>query len=135
MALIKCGECGKEISDKAEACLECGCPIKQPQESVSSSSVKVQDHDSSTVKTSSSGGIAPEIPTGLYWATAILGFPLGTGMALGFSIGANYRIKKGDYVKAQKYINSTKVACWVILAICALIILIFFVMLSSILGR
>lgn len=27
MALIKCPECGKEISDKAEACPNCGCPI------------------------------------------------------------------------------------------------------------
>ncbi len=28
MALIKCPECGKEISDKATACIQCGCPIK-----------------------------------------------------------------------------------------------------------
>ena len=27
MALIKCAECGKEISDKAAACVHCGCPI------------------------------------------------------------------------------------------------------------
>lgn len=27
MALIKCIECGKEISDKAERCIHCGCPI------------------------------------------------------------------------------------------------------------
>lgn len=27
MALIKCPECGKEISDKAIACPECGCPM------------------------------------------------------------------------------------------------------------
>lgn len=27
MALIKCTECGKEISDKAAACPHCGCPI------------------------------------------------------------------------------------------------------------
>jgi uncharacterized membrane protein YvbJ len=27
MALIKCGECGKEISDKAGACPSCGDPI------------------------------------------------------------------------------------------------------------
>ena len=27
MALIKCPECGKEISDKASACIHCGCPI------------------------------------------------------------------------------------------------------------
>ena len=27
MALIKCSECGKKISDKATACIHCGCPI------------------------------------------------------------------------------------------------------------
>lgn len=27
MALIKCSECGKEISDKASACPHCGCPM------------------------------------------------------------------------------------------------------------
>ena len=27
MALIKCSECGKEISDQAERCPDCGCPI------------------------------------------------------------------------------------------------------------
>ena len=29
MALIKCTECGKEFSDKAEACPNCGCPISE----------------------------------------------------------------------------------------------------------
>ena len=28
MALIKCPECGKEISDKASSCPNCGCPIE-----------------------------------------------------------------------------------------------------------
>lgn len=27
MALIKCKECGKEISDKATTCIHCGCPV------------------------------------------------------------------------------------------------------------
>jgi predicted amidophosphoribosyltransferase len=27
MALIKCPECGKEISDLAKACPSCGCPV------------------------------------------------------------------------------------------------------------
>lgn len=27
MALIKCPECGKEVSDKAQNCINCGCPI------------------------------------------------------------------------------------------------------------
>lgn len=27
MALIKCNECGHEVSDKAQNCPNCGCPI------------------------------------------------------------------------------------------------------------
>ena len=29
MALIKCIECGRTISDKAEYCIYCGCPISE----------------------------------------------------------------------------------------------------------
>ena len=29
MSLIKCNECGKEYSDKAEICPNCGCPNKK----------------------------------------------------------------------------------------------------------
>ena len=29
MALIKCPECGKEVSDKAPACIHCGCPLER----------------------------------------------------------------------------------------------------------
>lgn len=29
MALIKCSECGKEISDKSKVCINCGSPIKE----------------------------------------------------------------------------------------------------------
>ena len=32
MALIKCPECGKEISDKAESCPHCGYPITENAE-------------------------------------------------------------------------------------------------------
>lgn len=32
MALIKCGECGAEVSDKASACVKCGAPITQMKE-------------------------------------------------------------------------------------------------------
>ena len=28
MALIKCPECGKEVSDKAKICVHCGYPLK-----------------------------------------------------------------------------------------------------------
>ena len=31
MALIKCSECGKDVSDKAVSCLHCGCPINETE--------------------------------------------------------------------------------------------------------
>ena len=34
MALIKCPECGKDISDKANACIHCGCPLNEQKEDV-----------------------------------------------------------------------------------------------------
>ena len=30
MAIINCPECGKEISDRAETCIYCGYPLKEP---------------------------------------------------------------------------------------------------------
>ena len=35
MALIKCPECGKEISDQAPACPNCGYPMQSPVPNVS----------------------------------------------------------------------------------------------------
>ena len=33
MALIKCPECGAEISDKAGSCIHCGCPLQREDQS------------------------------------------------------------------------------------------------------
>ncbi len=30
MALIKCSECGRTVSDRAAACVGCGAPVKRP---------------------------------------------------------------------------------------------------------
>lgn len=42
MAIINCPECGKEISDKAKACPNCGCPINETNQF---SSAAVSDDD------------------------------------------------------------------------------------------
>ena len=39
MALIKCPECGKEVSDKAQSCPNCGCPLS---EMVASGTVRIK---------------------------------------------------------------------------------------------
>lgn len=40
MALIICPECGKEVSDKAVACIYCGCPMEESTASLPASSLK-----------------------------------------------------------------------------------------------
>lgn len=74
----------------------------------------------------------PEIPVGLYMITAILGFPLGTGIALGGYFGAKRLIDKGDYDKARKQIKSTKSICWLILVLCATAIIVTIAMCLSV---
>ncbi len=41
MALIKCPECGKQVSDKSPACIHCGCPIQAEQTILKSNLKKV----------------------------------------------------------------------------------------------
>jgi len=40
MALIKCAECGKEISDKATNCMNCGCPTDKKKNMLKSTTKK-----------------------------------------------------------------------------------------------
>lgn len=42
MALITCPECGKQISDKASACIHCGYPLKKQTSSTVSNGEKLQ---------------------------------------------------------------------------------------------
>lgn len=48
MALIKCPECGNDVSTEAEACPKCGCPIKKQE------SYLEQNNDIQPIKQSSS---------------------------------------------------------------------------------
>ena len=51
MSLIKCSECGKEISDKAGICPHCGCPIKIVPNSVQPSNVLSQNVSPTNIPT------------------------------------------------------------------------------------
>lgn len=46
MALIKCSECGKEISDKAVACPACGCPINKTEQDLLTNEKKQKSNKS-----------------------------------------------------------------------------------------
>lgn len=41
MALIKCSECGAEISDKAQSCIKCGCPVEAEKAEINEIGKKV----------------------------------------------------------------------------------------------
>jgi len=40
MALIKCTECGREVSDKANCCVHCGCPLDIKSDNTNETTVK-----------------------------------------------------------------------------------------------
>lgn len=51
MALIKCPECGKEISDQAPACIHCGCPLGKTGEAESKNAAgKAASSESTTMQ-------------------------------------------------------------------------------------
>ena len=55
MSLIKCPECGKEISDKATSCPNCGCPVSVPKESDVFLDAKKFNKESKKIKKDSGG--------------------------------------------------------------------------------
>lgn len=59
MALIKCTECGKEFSDKAGACPNCGCPVDAMKESPKEKTAfqKLLYGDENAVKKANSNGL------------------------------------------------------------------------------
>lgn len=46
MALIKCPECGKEISNRAVSCIYCGFPLSELDSSVSSQDIQTSSETS-----------------------------------------------------------------------------------------
>ena len=55
MSLIKCPECGKEISDKSTSCPNCGCPVSVPKESDVFLDAKKFNKESKKIKKDSGG--------------------------------------------------------------------------------
>ena len=51
MALIKCSECGREISDKASSCPHCGCPVTGTEELVEKLAVEKNDSEGNKEET------------------------------------------------------------------------------------
>lgn len=59
MALIKCPECGKEISDKSSACINCGYPLSESQ----AQNIPSVDNEEKSIQTSFTDNIGSELQT------------------------------------------------------------------------
>lgn len=80
--LIQCPECGKEISDKADACPNCGCPSSQwKQEPVEERKVKARQCSRCQKVFSPKLGACPECGYGWFAEIDVpeseAGFPVG----------------------------------------------------------
>ena len=42
MALIKCPECGKKVSDKANSCIHCGYPLEEYKKEIFDKEIKAE---------------------------------------------------------------------------------------------
>lgn len=78
MALIKCEECGKEISDRAVACPNCGCPIEHKKQIVKKTSHTNADGKRNMpamvcLFISHLMGFAYSLYSIIYWSTATSG--------------------------------------------------------------
>ena len=55
MALMKCGECGRDVSDKAAACPNCGAPIVATVAAMSGSAVPLVHREAPVVPIEQTG--------------------------------------------------------------------------------
>lgn len=98
MALISCGECGKEISDKAAACPHCGAPVASEAPQVGR---YYQDMPPPVMNPPKSGGSS--------WWKWVIGIPAG-GFALLVLIGScSGNTPQGKAKSAQQ---SAIELCW-----------------------
>lgn len=55
MSLIKCPECGREISDQATACPQCGFPLSKPESAAAAPAPPTETEPKSAAKSSAKG--------------------------------------------------------------------------------
>ena len=71
MALIKCPECGKEISDRASTCPNCGCPVKADVSNVDNSAKDTNNTDANQISETNNKNKIPMI-IGAFIAVVVL---------------------------------------------------------------
>ena len=119
MALIKCHECGAEISDAAKACPKCGAPV-QPQSQTVQQQMTVQTQPAvqpqfQTVQQPAAaqtqpGALPPRPDNGLIWSilnTVLCCVPLGI-WAIIKSNDVNRLYDSGNYKEAEESAKSAR---------------------------
>lgn len=114
MALINCPECGKEISDKASSCPNCGNPMDQQVvvKTVSQSTIVNNDKDmlrcpkcNSTQLTSNKKGFSAGkavVGTVLTGGIGLLAGTIGSGSVVVTCLKCGHGFKAGDYVSEKR---------------------------------
>lgn len=106
MALIKCPECGKEISSLAKSCPHCGCPIESKDAMIISENYNEQPTDLVATKHLATGKIPTKVAVivALAVVAIIMGivviviFPMNTESTYNRAISL---LESGEYAKGQ----------------------------------
>lgn len=115
MAIIKCSECSKDVSDKAASCPNCGNPINKSLIPSSQSTTNSNDKDLlhcpkcnstqlSSNKKGFSGGkaVAGAVLTG---GIGLLAGTIGSGSVIITCLKCGYKYKAGEYEKEKRKLN------------------------------
>lgn len=101
MALIKCPECGKEVSDKASSCPNCGCPVQKMEPDKVENKEYHNQNKSAKIKKEKNGGNAHQPinkkKIGLICCIPIVIGIIGVGAYLGTANFRNYARAMKDY--------------------------------------
>ena len=104
MALLKCPECGNQVSDKAASCPQCGHPVSEMQKSVSEAPVQqAKDKAEQTIEKKTKKGLKP--------ITIIAGILILVLLIIGGAVGFIYLRSKAEEKKqleAQQKIEAQR---------------------------
>jgi Na+-transporting NADH:ubiquinone oxidoreductase subunit NqrB len=100
MAIIKCSECGRAVSDKAAACIGCGAPLESP------SAFNLVPKPSTA---------PPLTPNQLRWRLALASLTLVLGIIAADAVG--HRPGSGRWAATLAALLVVVGLCWFIVAI------------------
>ncbi len=92
MALIKCPECGKKISDKAKSCPQCGFPLEELKKANPQTVEKVTEREEANISSE------PKSKINIKSMVTLIG-----ALLLGSAIGVGVQFAYNNYLDSQTY--------------------------------